>query len=511
MNGQSEFFLSLLVLLSGLGFSGASGKFIDQSQFPEAWAWPIEGEKDGQIAIRGRVPASGFGGSLAKGDVNADGFDDLIVGARYVSEIIPAGGEVYVVPGPLAFGKTYAIVKEAALTFQGVTGDQPQIGVYAESGDMNGDGYDEIVFGSWTLGQVYVYAGSPEIQVSQPQTVPVFPEQFILTVTGAGDGIVLCDLNRDGYNDLFVEGYSFEAGVQAWGILGSADLAEAQPRTIILPEDADITIHGVTVNEWVSPIQKNMACGDIDGDSYPDLAIGFYGASPKYRSGAGIVSIVRGDPGFTHDQPVTVDLPEQAGATIEGTDGRIGESGDQLGYSMAIAEVNQDERADLIISAPGASGPGNLKQYAGEVYLWTGRALEGQRFEITSQASWVVHGGDSLATGDFDNDGTSEILLGCPSCEVQNPSISGRSYVLEPNQISGIVAVSVVAQFEVLPATDENNLGLFVLGVDMDGDGFEDLALSDPSPGYPEGNLPGSVYLISYPIRYKDYFPMIYK
>ena len=234
MNRSVKFFLSLLVILSGFGFSDVVGKAIVRSISLDAWIWPVEDKKDGQITIQGRSPAGGFGDSLARGDVNGDGYDDLIVGARFVSDATLAGGEVYVLLGPLSFGKSFTVDQKAALTFRGESGWQPQIGTYTDSGDMNGDGYDEIIFGSMTQKQVYVYAGSPEIKKDAPRSIPVSPDQFMLTVTGSGGGLAICDLNGDGYQDLFLEELSPDLVAMVWGIFGRADLA-AQNRTIHLP------------------------------------------------------------------------------------------------------------------------------------------------------------------------------------------------------------------------------------------------------------------------------------
>jgi hypothetical protein len=399
---------------------------------------------------------------MAVGDVNGDGFDDLIANARFVSEVVQAGGEVYVIPGPLAFNQAYTMPNSVAIVFQGTSGYQPQIGVYLDSGDMNGDGFDDIVMGSWTSGKAHVYLGSSDIQTSSPLTIAAVPENMALTLSPASDGLVLCDINGDGYQDLFIEELSWENwenGVQVWGVLGSAILTMTQPVTLTMPTNANVIIQGFYPVVWGSPNQKNMACGDIDGDNYPDLAIGIYGESPPYRHSAGIVYVIQGDPEITPSTPVTLTMPDQADAIIEGVDGRLGSSGDGLGTSLAIADIDQDGRGDLIMGAPGASGPDNLLQHAGEVYLWLGRALEGQRFIVSSQASWIVHGeesydilGNAIVASDFDNDGFPEILLGCSSCSHGGPPLylAGQG-CLEPRYFTGLVTVTAVSELGEVP------------------------------------------------------------
>jgi hypothetical protein len=186
---------------------------------------------------------------------------------------------------------------------------------------------------------------------------------------------------------------------------------------------------------------------------------------------------------------------------------------------MASADVNLDGRADLILGAPGASGPDNLMQYAGEVYLWLGRDLIGQRFIISSQASWTVYGerpseslGTAIATGDFDQDGYPEILLGCQGCAQEGPPSyqSGRGYVLEPLQIpAGQVTVTAVSRLDIIPYRDARCLGSAVTAMDLDGDRVSDLVLNAPCTDYPEANLPGAVFVISYPDHFRSFLPII--
>jgi hypothetical protein len=517
MHLSSRLTLSVLAGFAGIAFWGIVRLGLSQA----ALVWPLEANRPGQTALWGRYPQSDFGGALAAGDVNGDGFDDLIANARYVSEITLAGGEVYVLPGPLAFNTVLTMPQSVALVFQGIAPDQPQIGSDLESGDIDGDGHDDIVIASLTHDQTYVYWGTPAIQAGTLTTVPVSPQTMGLTVLGAGDGLILCDLNADGFEDLFFEEAllgSSSLDLTVWGVLGSAALGSSQGVTLSLPVDADVLIDGMPLYFWSSPINRNLACGDIDADGYPDLAIGAFGASPPYRNGAGIIYVVRGGPMFTHAQPVTLTMPGQAGAIIEGVDGRIGSTGDMLGSSLALADVNRDGHADLIAGAPGASGPDNLMQYAGEVYLWLGRALEGQRFTISAQASWIVYGaapsdflGGPLAAADFDGDASAELFLGCTGCENAGPPsyLSGRGYVLEPLDVTGYLSVTAASRLEVLPYRFARGLGWAVEALDLDGSGVSDLVISAPWTNYPEGNLPGTVYVISYPIRAEIFLSMI--
>jgi hypothetical protein len=518
-NSKRSLLLAMLSLLMGAGFSGVTLKVFGML---ETRTWFVEGNKPNQASIWGRQPNAYFGNTLAVGDVNGDGFEDLIVSAHLVETDVQAGGEVYVVPGPLSFNGVYTMPLQAAIIFQGISEHQPQIGMYLDSGDMNGDGIDDIVMGSWILNKAYVYLGSPEIQASSPVTIAATSENMALTIYPANSGVIMCDFNADGYADLFGKNSAFpeDGGYQVWGVLGSSALTSTQPITRVLPAEADIAIQGFLGLGWGLPGKKNAACGDVDGDSIPDLAIGTPGETSGVRANAGVVYVVGGSADFGSGISVTLNMPEQADAIIDGVDGYDATRGDYFGYVVESADVNLDGRADLIVGAPGAWGPQNHIGFAGEVYLWLGRALAGQRFFISNQAAWTVYGnttydnlGMAIATGDFDNDGYPEILLGCAACAdpPQPPFQEARSYVLEPLQISGKVAVSTVSRLDIVPYRFSTCLGTSVAAMDLNGDNVSDLVISAPCTDQPEGNIPGTVYVISYPDHFRSFLPVVHK
>jgi hypothetical protein len=509
--------VSVLSLVMGVGFSFSALKVFSTT---ETRSWFLEGTKPNQASFLGRYPDTWFGGALAVGDVNGDGFDDLITNARYVQTDVQAGGEVYVVPGPLSFNEVYTMPQRAAIVFQGTSEYQPQIGIFLDSGDMNGDGIDDIVMGSWISEKVYVYLGSPDIQSSTPVTIPATSDNMALTISPMDSGLIFCDFNADGFQDLFVEKLlsSDGLGLQVWGVLGTSTMTITNPATRMLPAEADIIINEFHVDHWGTPGQLNLACGDIDGDGAPDLAVGVYAESPSYRHGAGVVYVLRGNPEITAGSPVTLTMPDQADAIIEGVDGRLSTDGDSFGASMVSADVNIDGRADLILGAPGASGPDNLIQRAGEVYLWLGRDLVGQRFIIASQASWTVYGekrseslGSAIVAGDFDRDGYPEILLGCPNCAPEGPPAynSGRGYVLEPLQIEGQAAVTAVSRLNIVRDESAKCLGSAVAAMDLNGDHVKDLVLSAPCTDFSESDLPGIMYVVSYPDHFRSFLPFV--
>lgn len=516
MHSSIKFTLVGLVLMVGIGLSGTLFGVYGMWQTPTSNARLIAGGDANQITVRDSITGTYLGSALTIGDVNADGYDDLIVGARWGSV---RSKSLYVFMGPLSAGATYTVPDRVALTIQDESADL--FGGYLDSGDMNGDGSDDIALSNSR--SAWIYLGSPEISAASPVTITNSPGNMALTLTPV-DGVVLfCDINGDGYQDIFANKFSFDTGIQVFGVLGSSAITNAHPVILTMPTDVDILIRGFLPPSpyfWDQPHTRNMECGDIDGDGIADLAIGIHEDSPPNRHGAGAVYIMRGSPEFNHQTPVTVTMPDAADAIIDGVDGLTVETGDQFGKTIASVDVNRDGRADLILGAPAATGRNNSAPYVGEVYLWLGRDLEGQRLTVTDQASWTVQGenpfdslGWAITSGDFDNDGYPEIVLGCQNCQQSVPPSyhGGSAYLLDPLQLSGTISVTDAARLEIMPLPDVNCLGSVVESMDADGDGVADMVISAPCTEPPEANLYASVYIIPYPSQFKQRLPLVTK
>jgi FG-GAP repeat len=148
-----------------------------------------------------------------------------------------------------------------------------------------------------------------------------------------------------------------------------------------------------------------LAAGDINGDGYADLAIG----APIGLNGEGFVAVTYGGPGgpgalFVHRQ--IVDPPE---------------TGDLLGYAVAIGDFNNDGFGDVAAGAPGEDSRGLVN--AGAVSVFYGQAGFGlSRQEIWDQESDGVDDspnasdffGLSLTVGDYNSDGFADLAIGVP-------------------------------------------------------------------------------------------------
>jgi hypothetical protein len=331
-----------------------------------------------------------------------------------------------------------------------------------------------------------------------------------MLVLNAERGPAICNLNGDAYDDLFVQTPN-----KVWG-LGSSQLSMTNPITInAQTEIVDVAITGFQPTVWETPGKSDIECGDVDGDGYNDLVIGVPGDSPGGRHTAGSVYIVRGTSQITYHQTTTVEVSSQVDTIIEGIDGNSVQVGDSLGRDLAIADVNGDNRADLIMGARYAAGPGNKVEFfgyfPGEVYLWLGRPLNGQTVDLSVETEWIVYGdnhrghlGGAISTGDIDGDGKVEINLDCGGCNSR-----GSVFIVEAAQIEGTQSITQAASLSIYPPVEGPYIGVTGITGDLDIDGYDDMIFS--ALGDDDNELPAKVFLLSYPFRQKVYMPMIVK
>lgn len=218
--------------------------------------------------------SSSFGGTLAgAGDVNGDGYDDLLVGAQSASSVT------------LYLGGSDGLVTALPITRSSPAGPFTQFAAsLAAAGDVNGDGFADIVVGAPgannNLGAAYVYLGGASGLSSAPARTYTGSTGFGgvgHAVAGAGD------TDGDGYADLAVGSFDYGAQVGAVYLYRGGPGGPASTPALTMPSGA--------VNDGFGTALAGL--GDVNGDGYADLLAG----APHRTNGASIARIYRGNTG----------------------------------------------------------------------------------------------------------------------------------------------------------------------------------------------------------------------
>jgi len=239
-----------------------------------------------------------------------------------------------------------------------------------------------------------------------------------------------------------------------------------------------VTIYGVDPQDNLGGA---LAIGDFNGDGKKDLAIGarFADAANNAKSAAGDVYILFGKTKW----PATIDL-KTSDASRSAADVTIfgGDSGDQLGRSLAFGDFNHDGKADLLMGAPLGDGSNNKRADCGDAYILFGRSSPAVSYDMskTSDSNVQLYGATSndafgrvVGVADFDGDGTDDIVVSSIGYDANGNADSGRVYVVKgASNLSGVKDMATVSNFLVaFDGIDPNDNAGYALAAGQFGDG----------------------------------------
>jgi hypothetical protein len=349
---------------------------------------------DGSILYQfhGAAANDNLGNSVSNaGDVNNDGFEDVIVGAPYTALAGGAYGSAFIYSG--ADGSI--LQRFDATASSGTFGHS-----VSNAGDVNADGVDDVIIGAWAAdpgglsnaGSAFVYSGTGGAYLYRFDGLTA-GDYLGDSVSNAGD------INADGFDDLIVGAWAAAPG--GLNDAGSAFVFSGANGSVLHQFD------GAAAGDYLGDCVSNA--GDVNADGFDDLIVGAPSAIPGLITSAGSAYVFSGADGST--------LYQFDGSAIY----------DYLGYSVSNAgDINADGFADLIVGAVGMD-PGGLG-YAGSALVYSG--ADGSMLHRFDGATAGDHLGDSVSNaGDVNADGLADLVIGAVYASPGGLPLAGSAYV----------------------------------------------------------------------------------
>jgi len=514
----------LATALAGVLFAGLAAPLgVGAAAFPAVLPlWDIDGNSG--FRVDGAITNDRLGWSVAgAGDINGDGFDDLMIGAPYAVNNGNNPGIVYVVFGH-AGGFTHPL---AVSTLNGGNGFRilgishgDQFGqAVSGAGDINGDGFADLAIGAPGSDLSANNAGAGFVLFGKTSA---FPATQLLLLNGT-NGFAVSGENANDYAGHAISGSGRHNGGALDDLIIGAFHADPAGTTragksyVVFGKSGGFSallalsgmaggtqgygIPGTAPDDYAGT--SVGSAGDVNGDGFDDLIIGAPHQDPLFAY-AGKSYVVFGKAGpFTSTLALTT-LNGNNGFRLDGPAGH-----DYAGFAVNSAgDINGDGFSDLIVGAFGATPTGFN---AGSSYVVFGHSgnfthpldlsgLNGQNgFRLDGESAGNKSGFSVSRAGDINGDGLGDLLIGAKDANAS----SGRTYVVFGRSGGGFphpLALSSLDgnngfRLDGVEASDSSGHSVRAAG-DINGDGVDDLVIGAPNAAPSDHPAAGSSYVV---------------
>ncbi len=504
MKMRKQMVLYVIILIAVSTQAGA----VEKTVFPDEIY--IQKKYDGITKIVENYAKDKSVEHVQTGDLNGDGFDDVVFGSRYSNAYgLDDAGIVYIIFGNQDFFHTATYDIGNSQNILKITGNDQYdyLGRSLATGDINGDGIDDLLFGASTClitnepykGNAYVLLGNAGLS-SREDIDLRNPPADIIVITGdyeIGSSVSLGDIDSDGFDDIIL-GAAVDWGTgSTYVIQGSADFSQY--------ETIDLSVDTAGIIKTASGSSNDCfgiytASGDINGDGFDEVIIGARQASSNAREHCGKTFVIWGYTGFFTQEP-SIDLSAlgQNITTIYGADAY-----DYSGTVIETGNLDNDTYDELILESSRHNS--GRKPYAGIIYILKGNPAISDMAELdlgASQPNLIkIYGSrENEYLGrcflfDANNDGTNDIVLNS-----QGYNESGETYILTDETLwsENVIDLAEIQSgiIKIYGNQPAGILGFELRSCDIDGNGANDLILGSHDMPWASYYTDGVAYIMS--------------